>query len=142
VADERDKLNKVLALAMHPETIRGEALAAFERARHIVKTNPALAHPPTPQTPGAPPPTNSPQAKYSMTITNVHPDWILVLVHQLSKRAFDLDLKCQIGFDFSQQLTGVKLHWNGPEKACQDLEWSINWCVNYVNQELKKTPRP
>ena len=136
--DERDKLTKVLALAMHPQTIPAEAQAAFNRAREIVKANPALAHPPPPPKPSAPPPDSEPQAKYSVTVTNVHPDWILVLTHQLSKRAFGLDLKYQIGFDFSQALTGITLVWIGSEKACQAFEWSVNWYINYVNQELKK----
>jgi hypothetical protein len=56
---------------MHPHTVAEEALAAFHRARDLVKANPAPAHPPEPPKPAPPPP----KATFKATITSVHPDW-------------------------------------------------------------------
>jgi hypothetical protein len=42
MADDRERLTKVLALAVHPETIGTEALAAFHRAHALAKANPSL----------------------------------------------------------------------------------------------------
>jgi hypothetical protein len=88
--DDRHKLNKVLTLAMHPQTIPNEAIAAFHRARDLVKANPMLAH--LPRASAQPPsPTHQPEATFTSTITSVHPDWILILVEQLSTKAYKLD---------------------------------------------------
>jgi hypothetical protein len=98
MANDRDRLKKVLAVAMHPQTVDQEAIAAFHRARDLVKANPALAHPPEQQPP--PPTSPKPETTFTANITSVHPDWILILVGILSQNAYKLDLKSQITFDF------------------------------------------
>jgi hypothetical protein len=90
MADDRERLTKVLTLAMHPQTIPEEATAAFLRARELVKANPSLAHPPAPPKQPARPPAPPPQATYTSTITSVHPDWVLILVGSLSSQAYKL----------------------------------------------------
>jgi hypothetical protein len=86
MADDRERFTKVITLAMHPTTMDTEALAAFRRARELAKANPSLAHPPSAPAPASaePPQTES----YNARITSVHPDWILILVELLSKRAY------------------------------------------------------
>src|SRR5260370_33469966 len=102
MADDRARYTKILALAMHPQTIPEEALAAFRRARELAKANPSLAHPPAPPTPPSSQPTTVRYTSFNATITSVHPDWVLILVDLLSQRAYELDLKYKITFDFTQ----------------------------------------
>jgi hypothetical protein len=136
MANDRDRLNKVLALAMHPQTITAEATAAFHRARDLVKANPSLAHPPA-APPSPPTPKPPPQAKFKADITSVHPDWILILVEILSRTAYQLDLKYQICFDFSRSLTAVSVVWDGSRQACDAFEQRMQRTISYINGKLK-----
>jgi hypothetical protein len=135
MANDRDRLTKVLALAMHPQTVPNEAMAAFRRARDLVKANPSLAHPPSPPPPKSPA-TPAPEATFSANITSVHPDWILILVGSLSQRAYKLDLKHKIGFDFTQTLTSVQLVCEGTQDACNSIEKHMHWIIGYINDKL------
>jgi hypothetical protein len=134
MSDERERFTKVLALAMHPETIPGEALAAFHRARELVKSNPKLTGPPVPPT--AATRKSAPEASYSARISSVHPDWVLIVVSLLSERAYKLDLKCKITFDFSGPLTAIELVWSGSKQACDGQQRTVEWVVNYVNKKV------
>jgi hypothetical protein len=137
MADDRNKLDKVIALAIHPTTVPAEAVAAFNRARQLVKQNPDLAHPPPEPEPAAPaqPAVN---AKFTATITNLHPDWILIFVALVSKTGHEAGLKYRIDFDFSQAAVAIKLQCEGDERQCNLFEWNATWCVNYINEQLKK----
>jgi hypothetical protein len=75
MANDRDRLQKVLTLAMHPQTVQQEAHAAFLRARKIVKANPSLAHSPASEAVSVAKPPR--EATFEATITSVHPDWVL-----------------------------------------------------------------
>jgi hypothetical protein len=136
-AEERDRLRKVLTLAMHPETIPEEALAAFNRARKIVESNPALAHPPEPRKPAPPPP----RATFKATITSVHPDWILVVVGNLSGRAYDLGLKSKITFDFLQTPPAINVLCEGSQNACSEFEKHATWFTGHVNKQIAGTQK-
>jgi hypothetical protein len=46
MAGDRDRFNKVLAIAVNPGSYEQEAIAALRKARDFVKTDPSLAHPP------------------------------------------------------------------------------------------------
>jgi hypothetical protein len=49
---DRDRFNKVLAVAINPGSYEQEAIAALRKAGDFVKTDPSLAHlPPPPPTP-------------------------------------------------------------------------------------------
>jgi len=137
MSNDRDRLQKVLSLAINPGAIEGEAVAALHRARELVKQNPSLAHPPVPPAspPFQPPP---PQATFKVSITSVHPDWILILVGFLSKTAYELELKHKIEFDFSQTLTAVNVICDGSQTSCASFEKQVEWCIRYINEELKK----
>src|ERR1700730_10574719 len=91
MTDDRERFTKVLALAMHPETIATEALAAFHRARELAKASPSLAHPPSERAPALRQPCQG--RVYRARITSVRQDRVLLLLELLSKRAYELDLK-------------------------------------------------
>ena len=134
MSKDRALLEKVLALAINPGAVEGEAIAALNRARELVKRNPALAHPP-PQTP-TPAHQPPPQATFKVRITSVHPDWVLILVGLLSKQAYEWDLKSKIEFDFSASLTAIDVVCDGSRSACAAFEKHVEWCVTYINQRI------
>jgi hypothetical protein len=136
--DDRSKLNKVIALAINPGAVEEEAVAALRRARAIVQQNPALAHPPTEPKPTPQPIPQGQEATLKITISNAHPDWILIMVGLLSAKAYDLGLMHKIDFDFSNQLTSVKILCDGSESACEAFSNFADWCSNYVNEQLRK----
>src|ERR1700756_3263470 len=55
---DRERLSKVLAIAINPGSYEQEAVAALRRARELVKLDPTLAHPP----PAPPEPAQLPSA--------------------------------------------------------------------------------
>jgi hypothetical protein len=137
MADPKERVTKVLTLAIHPETMPGEALAAFHRARDLAKANPSLLH--SPSTSPQPQNARSPyQATFDVTISSLHPDWTLIIVEQLSQRAYELDLQYKINFDFTQ-LVALKMVCQGSERACRDFEAHMRWVVNYVNNKLRQS---
>src|SRR5579862_5973039 len=136
---DRTRLGKVLALAINPGSVEGEAIAAFHRARHLVKRNPALAYPAEQATrvaPRASAAAPAPEATFKISIAGVHPDWVLILIGHLSKTAYELDLKHQIEFDFSRALTGITILCGGPRPACIAFEAQVQWTITYINAEL------
>jgi hypothetical protein len=132
MSDDRGRLQKVLAVAINPGAVEGEAIAALRRARELVKQNPGLAHPPAPPSNQPQPPERvaAPEATFRTNITSVHPDWTLILVGHLSKEAYDLDLKHKVEFDFSQPLTSVLVTCEGSQSACEAFSAQVEWCVN------------
>ena len=73
MADDRTRLEKVLAVAINPGAVEGEAFAALRRARELVKQNPALAHPPSPPASESHPhqPVTAIEATFTANITDV-----------------------------------------------------------------------
>jgi hypothetical protein len=136
VTDYRSKFQKVLAVAIHPGTIDNEALAAFARIRELARQNPALIHPPEPpRARAAQPPV---QTTLTSTITGVHPDWLLIFISILSKTGHELDAKYRIDFDFSKVPIAVTTICVGTEAQCDTYGRNITWCVNYINNKMKK----
>jgi hypothetical protein len=136
MADDRERFTKVLALAMHPETIATEALAAFHRARELAKANPWLAHPPSEPAPALRQPCQG--RVYHARIPSVRHDRVLILLELLSKRAYELNLKYQISFNRGNSLTAIDLVWSGPDKDCKGLQLTVECAINYINVETRK----
>ena len=136
MVDDRERFTKVLALAIHPETIATEALAAFHRARELAKANPSLAHPPSERATALRQPC---QGKvYRAHITSVSQDRILIFLGLFSKRAYELDLKYQINFDHGNSLTKIDLVWSGSDKDCKGLARTVECVINYINIKNRK----
>jgi len=138
MAKDRDRLTKILTLAVHPQTVPQEALAAFRRARDLVKANPSLAHPPEAKKP-QPIPEQLPQATFKAKITSVHPDWVLILTESLSNKAYDLNLKSKITFDFTQRLTTINVLCDGGDDACTAFGKHVEWAIDYANKKLEES---
>jgi hypothetical protein len=138
MSKERERLEKVLAIAINPGAIEYEAIAALKRARDLVKQNPSLAHPPASSAPPLQQHTPQGHAAFRTRITTVHPNWLLILVELLSKRAYDLELKYQISFDFKKLPTAVHVVYEGSRGACHAFDNTVEWAVDYINQQLTK----
>jgi hypothetical protein len=80
MAGDRDRFNKVLAVAINPGSYEQEAIAALRKARDLVKTDPSLAHlpppPPTPVMKGAHADESSLQSK----VTNITRFWLPIFL--------------------------------------------------------------
>jgi hypothetical protein len=135
MSKDRQRFEKVLALAIDPGAIEGEAVAALLRLRELVKQNPSLAHPPELTAP-APKRPSGPEATFTVKITSVHPDWVLIIAGQLSKNAYELDLKSKIEFDFSSTLTAINIVCDGSKSSCDAFGKEVEWYVDYVNKKL------
>jgi hypothetical protein len=137
---DHEQFAKVLALAINPGAVEGEAVAALRRLRELVKRNPTLGHAPShPSPPSSPPrPASQPLSTLNVRVSTVHPDWLLILVSLLSRTAYQLALKYQIDFDFSETPTAVTVVCEGTDAACTSMSETVTWAVNYINAQLAK----
>jgi Protein of unknown function (DUF2786) len=138
MAGERDRLNKVLAVATNPGSYEQEAIAALRKARDFVKTDPSLAHlppaPPTPAMKGARPHEASLQSK----VTNITRFWLPIFLSNLSEQAYGLGLKSKLSCDFSVVPTTVNIRCDGSKKGCDAFEAHLNWLIEHINSQSKK----
>ena len=137
MSTDRDRLDKVLAVAVNPGAYENEAIAALRKARELVKQNPSLAHPPPPTAP-TPKPASPDEASFQSRITKVRPDWLLVFLNSLSQEAYGLGLKSKMVCDFSEIPTAVDVRCDGPYAACQAFQMHLQWLIDYFNSQLSK----
>jgi len=119
VVDERNRFQKIIAVAVNPGAQEPEAIAALRRARQLVRQNPELAHPPTPEPVSA---QKKPEASFKAKITDISNDWIAILMGLLSKCAHTYGLLSRFDVEFRD--TGVDLNVlvEGTSRACTDFE--------------------
>jgi hypothetical protein len=138
MAGGRDRFNKVLAVAINPGSYEQEAIAALQKARDFVKTDPSLAHPPTPSPThvmkGAPPDESSLQSK----VTNITRFWLPIFLSNLSEQAYGLGLKSKLSCDFSVTPTTVNIRCDGSKKGCEAFQAHLNWLIGHINSQSKK----
>jgi hypothetical protein len=137
MTEQRIRFEKISALAVNPGALEGEAIAALQRARELVKRNPELAHPPSPPPSAVKKLETKPEATFKATITKAHPDWLLILVNLMSKCGHELGVKYRISFDFAQTPIAVTMICEGSKEACETFERNVVWCVNYINKQLR-----
>jgi hypothetical protein len=51
-------------------------------------------------------------------------------------RAYELDTKHNIEFDFTQPLTSIKVTCYGRKSACEAFGSTVDWCAEYVNEQF------
>src|SRR5258708_19856955 len=86
----KDRLDKVLAVAINPGAYEQEAVAALHKARELVKRDPNLAYllpPTTYPLPWLDPPEES---SFEVEITEVSDFWFPILLNALSEHAYVL----------------------------------------------------
>jgi hypothetical protein len=97
MSKNRDRFNKIIAVAVNPAAYEEEAISALKRARELVKQDRALAYPPEP-----PPP----HRRLHLTVRtklkspNTNPLILPVMMSNLSSEAYGLGLKSKIEIEF------------------------------------------
>src|SRR5215470_13582245 len=81
----KDRLDKVLAVAINPGAYEQEAVAALHKARELVKKEPNLAF----DLPTSPLPSPDPadEASFEVEISGVSEFWLPIVVNTLSEQA-------------------------------------------------------
>jgi hypothetical protein len=137
MAADRDRFNKVLAVAINPGAYEQEAIAALRKARDLVKTDPSLAHspppPPTAVMKGAPPDESSLQSK----VTNITRFWLPIFLSNLSEQAYGLGLKSKLSCDFNVVPTTVNIRCDGSKIGCGVFQAHLNWLIGHINSQSK-----
>jgi hypothetical protein len=129
----RDRFDKIIAIAVNPATYEEEAITALRKARELVKEDRALAHPEPPPSPAPAPP--EPLYYFQVEITNISPDWLTLVAHNLSKEAYALGLKSKIEYDFSDSPLALDIRADGSERACRAFEKHFTRLIDFVNSQ-------
>jgi hypothetical protein len=136
---ERDRFNKVLAVAINPGSYEQEAIAALRKARDLVKTDPSLAHPPPPPPIPVMKGVRPDEASLQSKVTNITRFWLPIFLSNLSEQAYGLGLKSKLSCDFSVVPTTVNIRCDGSKKGCEAFEAHLNWLIEHINSQSKKT---
>ena len=134
MTSNRDRFNKVMAVAVNPGAYEPEAIAALRMAREIVKREPSLAHPPPPPAP-TPPPAPPDEVSLKIRFTNIPPFWLHIIINSLSQEAFGLGLKNKIVIDFNVQPYALDVRCDGAKPACDAFQKHADWLLAYVNSQ-------
>src|SRR5271165_5621771 len=135
MANDRDRLDKVLAIAVNPGAYETEAVAALRAARQLIKKNLTLAHPPL-----HPRPKPAPLAEHShqVRITNIAPFWLYIAINSLSPQAYGLGLKSKIVIDFKAMHYALDVRCDGAETACDAFAHYVDRLVDYKNSQPRQ----
>jgi hypothetical protein len=95
----KDRLDKVLTVAINPGAFEQEAVAALHKARELVKRDPNLAFDPLPSL------DSKDEASFEVEISGVSEFWLPIALNTLSEQAYALGLKSKIISDFATPTT-------------------------------------
>ena len=129
---DKDRLDKVLAVAINPGAFEQEAVAALHKARELVKREPNLAFD-LPSTSCRPLPWLDPadEASFEIEINGVSEFWLPILLNALSEQAYDLGLKSKIIGDLATPTT-VHVKCDGRETACEAFKEHLDSLTEYI----------
>jgi hypothetical protein len=128
---DRDRFDKVVAVAISPGAYEGEAIAALHKARELVKKDPSLAHPPAITAPPH-------DTLYEAKIVDIPSSWLNIALSNLSQEAYELGLKSKIVCDFDHTPTAIDIRCDGPKQACEAFSAHVKWVLNYINSQPPK----
>jgi len=80
---DRERLDKVLAIAINPGAYEGEAIAALRKARELVKKDPSLAHS-QPVPVSNPHPASPGDDALEIKVTQISQFWLNIFLNSLS----------------------------------------------------------
>ena len=133
MSDDRERFDKVIAVAINPGAYENEAIVALRKARELVRKDPTLAHPASKISAVAPPDDTSVVIK----VTKVPLSWLSVLLSSLSEQAYDYGLKIKMTCDFTEVLASVTVTFDGPKERCADLEAYLTRLIVLINKPRK-----
>jgi hypothetical protein len=138
MSKDRDRLEKVIAVALNPGAYEEEAITALRKARELVRQDPELAHsPPPPTSPPEPPP----PAEHSLAfqVTKIPPYWINIFTNNVSEAAYGLGLRSKIVVELEETSRAIQIRCDGPKQACAVFEAHLNWLITYINTQPPKS---
>jgi len=138
MSKDRDRLEKVIAVALNPGAYEEEAITALRKARELVRQDPKLAHPPPPPTS---PPEPPPPVEHSLAfqVTKIPPYWINIFTNNVSEAAYGLGLKSKIVVELEETPRAIRIRCDGPRQACAVFEADLNWLLTYINTQPPKS---
>jgi hypothetical protein len=138
MSKDRDRLEKVIAVALNPGAYEEEAITALRKARELVRQDPKLAHPPPPPTS---PPEPPPPVEHSLAfqVTKIPPYWINTFTNNVSEAAYGLGLKSKIVVELEETPRAIRIRCDGPRQACAVFEAHLNWLLTYINTQPPKS---
>ena len=130
----RDRFEKIIAVAISPGAYEEEAISALRRARELVKQDPSLAH----RDPGrevTAPAGDAPEASFQNQITNITALLLPILMSNLSNEAYGLGLKSKIEVEFVTGATSYKVNvrTDGSKQACAAFQTHLTWLLEHFN---------
>jgi hypothetical protein len=135
---DRERFDKIMAVAVNPGAYEDEAVAALRKARELVKQNPSLAHPPpAPIAPIVPKPPPDHSVEYR--VTHISPFWMNIFIGSLSEQAYGLGLRSKFSFDFGVIPTAVDVRCDGPIAGCGAFKAHLDWLIEYINSQPPKS---
>ena len=128
----KDRLDKVLAVAINPGAFEQEAVAALHKARELVKREPNLAF--DLPSMGCPLQWTDPadEACFEVEISGVSEFWLPIVLNTLSEQAYVLGLKSKFICDFATPTT-VRVKCDGRETACEAFQEHLDSLVKYIH---------
>ena len=138
MSKDRDRLEKVIAVALNPGAYEEEAITALRKARELVRQDPQLAHaPPPPTAPPEPPPPV--EHSLAFQVTKIPPYWINIFTNNVSEAAYGLGLKSKIVVELEETPRVIQIRCDGPKQACTVFEAHLNWLLTYINTQPPKS---
>jgi hypothetical protein len=124
----KDRLDKVLAVAINPGAYEQEAVAALHKARELVKGNPNLAFDLASMS-GFDPPD---EVSFETEIGGISEFWLPIVLNTLSEQAYNLGLKSRIICDLVMPTT-VHIKCTGTASACEAFKDHLKLLREYIN---------
>jgi Protein of unknown function (DUF2786) len=133
--DNRERLQKVLAIAINPGAYETEAIAALNTARQLVNKYPHLANLPPAPLPGA---AALDDTSLEMRLIRISPFWLKIALNLLSQQAYGLGLKSKLVCDFRETPNPLDIRCDGSKSACEAFKQYVHFLVDYINSQPRK----
>jgi hypothetical protein len=132
----KDRLDKVLAVAISPGAYEQEAVAALHKARELVKKEPNLAFDLPSASCPLPRPDPADEASFEVEISGVSEFWLPIVLNILSEQAYVLRLRSQFICDFATPTT-VRIKCDGGKIACEAFKKHLDSLVEYIHSRRR-----
>jgi hypothetical protein len=132
----KDRLDKVLAVAINPGAYEEEAVAALHKARELVKRDPNLAFDLPSMNCPSPRLEPADEASFEVEINGVSEFWFPIVLNTLSEQAYVLRLKSRFICDFASPTT-LLVKCDGRKTACEAFKEHLDSLMKYIHSRRR-----
>jgi hypothetical protein len=132
----KDRLDKMLAVAINPGAYEQEAVAALHKARELVKRDPNLAFDLPSMSCALPSLDPADEVSLEVEINGVSEFWFPIVLNALSEQAYVLRLKSRFICDFATPTT-LCVKCDGRETACKAFKEHLDSLVEYIHSRRR-----